>query len=247
MSKIDEYRQKLKELKDWAPYLCKNSGLPGPRGNLELAQAVAEQITKGQIEEFLSIPPEQAGENTPGVFLIFCGVLGLGKLTAGGEHDQLARLRQYASDSRWRVREGTAMALQFVGDQDLRLLLKEMREWSRGGWYEKRAAAAALAEPRLLKNPQTVLEVLGIFDTITADIASAEDTKNEAFKVLRQGMGYCWSVAVAALPGQGKSAMEEWLKSQNPDVRWIMKENLKKNRLLKMDAGWVKACNARLE
>ncbi|OGO29485.1 MAG: hypothetical protein A2W33_09115 [Chloroflexi bacterium RBG_16_52_11] len=247
MSKIDEYHQKLKELKDWTPYLRKNSGLPGPRGNLELAQAVAEQITKGQIEEFLSIPPEQAGENTPGVFLVFCGVLGLGKLAAGGEHDQFARLLGYASDSRWRIREATAMALQFVGDQDIGRLLKEMRKWSRAGWYEKRAAAAALAEPRLLRDPQTVLEVLGIFDTITADIASAGDTKNEAFKVLRQGMGYCWSVAVAALPGQGKSAMEEWLKSQNPDVRWIMKENLKKNRLLKMDAGWVKACNARLE
>lgn len=247
MSKIDEYRQKLKELKDWIPYLRKNSGLPGPRGNLELAQAVAEQITKGQIEEFLSLPPEHAGENTPGVFLVFCGVLGLGKLAAGGEHDQLARLRGYASDTRWRVREGTTMALQFVGDQDMGLLLKEMREWSRGGWYEKRAAAAALAEPRLLKDPQIIHEVLGIFDAITADIASAQDTKNEAFEVLRQGMGYCWSVAVAALPSQGKSAMEKWLKSQDPDVRWIMKENLKKNRLLKMDAGWVKACTSRLK
>jgi hypothetical protein len=33
--------------------------------------------------------------------------------------------------------------------------------------------------------------------------------------------------------------MERWLSSINPDIRWIMRENLKKNRLLPMDAAWV--------
>jgi hypothetical protein len=60
-------------------------------------------------------------------------------------------------------------------------------------------------------------------------------------------MGYCWSVAVAALPGEGKTAMEKWLKSGNPVIRRVMKENLKKNRLLKMDAKWTQACLSRLE
>ena len=40
--------------------------------------------------------------------------------------------------------------------------------------------------------------------------------------------------------------MEKWLSSGNKDIRWIMKENLKKNRLLKMDAKWVKTCNRKL-
>jgi hypothetical protein len=246
MSNINKYRQKLRTSKNWHQYLRRNSSLPGPRGNLELAQAFAELSGKKQIEELLVIPAELAKENTPGVFLVFCGVLALGKLAAHGEYDQLARLRQYASDPRWRIREATAMALQLVGDENIGILLQEMRAWSMGNWYEKRAAAAALAEPRLLKNNQTVLEVLGIFDTITADIASAQDSKSEAFKVLRQGMGYCWSVAVAALPEEGKPAMEKWLASQNTDIRWMMKENLKKNRLAKMDAAWVRACNNRL-
>ena len=60
-------------------------------------------------------------------------------------------------------------------------------------------------------------------------------------------MGYCWSVAVAALPKAGQPAMEKWLASPNPDIRWMMKENLKKNRLIKMDAAWVEACNAKLQ
>jgi hypothetical protein len=60
-------------------------------------------------------------------------------------------------------------------------------------------------------------------------------------------MGYCWSVAVAALPDEGKPMMERWLRSSNKDVRWILKENLKKNRLLKMDSAWVEECRQRLE
>ena len=66
--------------------------------------------------------------------------------------------------------------------------------------------------------------------------------KDESFKVLRQAMGYCWSVVVAALPEVGKPEMEKWLDSQNKDIHWMIRENLKKNRLIKMDADWVKAC-----
>ena len=32
--------------------------------------------------------------------------------------------------------------------------------------------------------------------------------------------------------------MEKWLVHPDKDVRWIMKENLKKNRLPRMDAAW---------
>jgi hypothetical protein len=138
------------------------------------------------------------------------------------------------------------MAMQFVGDRDMAALVKEMRKWSKGNWLEKRAAAAALAEPRLLKKPEIISEVIQIFNEITTEIASAGHPKDEGFNVLRQGLGYCWSVTVAALPKEGKRAMEKWLSNKNADVHWIMKENLKKNRLVKMDAAWVKACQAKL-
>jgi len=246
MSRIEEYRRKLSSLKDWAPFLRKNSGLPGPRGNLELAQAVAELASPKQIEEFLAIPNQRAKENTAGVFLVFCGVIALGMQIARGGTNQLPRLRAYASDPRWRIREATAMALQFVGDQDLQLLLSEARQWAGGNWYEKRAAAAAVAEPRLLKDPQTAREVIALLDRITSEIASAPTSSDESRRVLRQAMGYCWSVAIAAFPEEGKPAMEKWLAIERPDVRWIMKENLKKNRLVRLDPKWVKACAARL-
>lgn len=236
MSKVENYRQALRDLEDWIPFLREKSGLPGPRGNLELAYVVAEEGNKKQFEQLLSF---QAEENTPEVFLVFCGVVGLGRLAAK-EPELFERLCAYASDRRWRIREAVATGLQLAGDQDMDLLLKEMQIWSKGSWYEKRAAAAALAEPRLLKPPQFAKRVLEILDQITSSMENANDPDDGAFKILRQGMAYCWSVAVVALPESGKPMMEKWLNSKDKDILWIMRENLKKNRLAKMDAIWVK-------
>ena len=33
--------------------------------------------------------------------------------------------------------------------------------------------------------------------------------------------------------------MEKWLRSSDPDVRAVMRENLKKDRLKRMDAAWT--------
>jgi hypothetical protein len=41
--------------------------------------------------------------------------------------------------------------------------------------------------------------------------------------------------------------MEKWIARPDPDVRWIMRENLKKNRLARADAAWTKKWAARLK
>ena len=38
--------------------------------------------------------------------------------------------------------------------------------------------------------------------------------------------------------------MERWFPVDDKDIRWIMKENLKKDRLARMDAAWVKKWQA---
>ena len=139
------------------------------------------------------------------------------------------------------------MALQRWGDADMDPLLDEMERWAAGGPLEQRAAAAALCEPRLLREERHARRVLAVLDTITASLLLAQRRKGEDFKTLRQGLGYCWSVAVAALPAEGKPLMEKWLASDDPDVCWIMRENLKKNRLTRMDAAWVEEWRKRLK
>jgi hypothetical protein len=240
MNKVEFYRQKLKQLKDWEPFLLNESGLPGPRGNIELAQAVAEEGNEALFEHFLSFDSAKAPANSPEEFLAFCGVLGQGKLLVAGKRETLEKLRFFAGDLRWRTREAVAMALQRFGDTDMDELLDEMEKWSEGNFFIRRAAVAALCEPRLLTKRQYIERVLKILDRITTLFEDTQDRDNEGFKVLRQSLGYCWSVAVVAFPEKGKKMMERWFASEDRDVRWIMRENLKKNRLARMDANWVK-------
>ncbi len=247
MTKIDEYRQELKQLDDWRPFLLSNSGLPGPRGNLELARAAAELANTEQAEDLVSVALQQSPENSPEVFLVFCGVTALGMQAARGKRSNLRRLRRFASDRRWRVREAVAIGLQYVGDNDMPTLLQEMSRWSTGNWYEKRAVAAALDEPRLLKDQAAAAKVLKLLDQITSSMLASTDRHEESFKVLRQSMGYCWSVAVAALPEVGQPLMERWFSSTDADIRWIMRENLKKGRLQRLDASWVVRSQKELE
>jgi len=246
MNKTETYRQTLASLTNWEPYLLQESGLPGPRGNIELAQVVADEGERSLFEHFLTYTPQIAPTNDPHEFLAFCGVVGLGRLLAEGDEKNLDQLRPFASDPRWRLREGVAMALQRLGKRDMRRLLAAMLPWSTGNWLEKRAAAAALAEPVLLHNEKDALEALQILDQITASMENSSETKNEQFKVLQQGLGYCWSVVVAAAPEQGKRLMEKWLACPERAIQRIMQENLKKNRLRRMDPVWVEKWRGQL-
>lgn len=240
MSKNEEYRQKLQSLTNWDEYLLINSGLPGPRGNLELAQVVADLGTRELFERYRSYHADTAPSGSPYEFLAFCGVLGLGRLLADGEVEALTILQEWAGDPRWRLREAVAMALQRYGEADMPSLLREMRSWGSGTLLERRAAAAALCEPRLLAREEDSSAVLLVLDQITSSVLEQPDRRSEDFKVLRQGLGYSWSVATAANPLTGKGLMEKWLANSDPDIRWIMRENLKKNRLARMDAEWVR-------
>jgi hypothetical protein len=246
MSKMKMYRQKLKQLNDWEPFLLKESGLPGPRGNIELAQAEAEEGDEDLFDHFLSFDPAKAPANSPEEFLAFCGVLGLGKLLAAGNREVLEKLRFFAGDPRWRTREGVAMALQRFGDTDMDALLDEMEKWSEGNVWSQRAAAAALCEPRLLIHQERAERVLNVLDRITTSLKETKARDNNGLRVLRQALGYCWSVAAVAAPEKGKKMMEHWFSSEDKDIRWIMRENLKKNRLTRMDAKWVEHWKDRL-
>jgi hypothetical protein len=239
MSKIDHYRQILRSLDDWDSFLMQESGLPGPRANLELAQAVADEGDLDRFQRYLAYDPLQAPTNSPQVFLAVCGVIGLGKLLAQGKYELFETLRRFAGDPRWRIREAVCLALQRLGAVDMDALLGEMQRWSWGSPLEQRAAAAALCEPKQLTRAGHTRAVLQILDEITQSFTMIEDRRDEAVRVLRKGLGYCWSVAVVALPDEGKALMEKWLASQDKDIHWIMKENLKKKRLSRMDAAWV--------
>lgn len=241
MGKVDEYREILRQLDSWDAYLLQESRLPGPRANLELAYAVGLEGSEDLFLQFASLEPIGAPANTPEVYLAVCGVLGLGYLAARGGAEHFSILRDRASDSRWRVREAVALGLQKYGQTRTEGLLKLMREWSGGSLLEKRAVVATLCEPNLLSDHDDASRIIELIDAITASILGEVGRKSEEFRILRKALAYGWSVLVAAQPEIGKPRMEKWINSDDPDIRWIMKQNLKKKRLLRMDEIWVQA------
>jgi hypothetical protein len=58
--------------------------------------------------------------------------------------------------------------------------------------------------------------------------------RSDEVRSLRQALGYCWSVAVAADPRSGLTRFTALESSDDADVRWIARENAKKARLAKL-------------
>jgi hypothetical protein len=233
-SKSEQYRAELRKRRDWDAYLTAHSGLPGPRANLELLGVAGDEATEEMLWRWSRSDDE---------YLVTVGTAGLGRI-ALTDRTVLPYLELMAADTRWRVREGVAMALQRVGRQDMRRLVREMRRWSDKRPYVQRAAAAGLCEPALLKDAKVAEEVLGILDRITATVAKTPPNPprragREEVRVLRLALGYCWSVAAAAAPGPAQPILERWLRSADPDVLWIMKSNFAKSRMSALGADWL--------
>ena len=230
MTKVDEHRAALRALHEWEPYLVDHSGLPGPRANLELIAAVADEADERRVWDLVAREDE---------FLALCGIVGLGRLAAEGDADAVATLHERASDRRWRVREAVAMALQRLGDDDTQRLLTIVEAWADEGPLEQRAAVAAICEPRLLREPPVAAAALDVLERITASLTTRSERRADDVRVLRKALGYGWSVAIVAAPAQGRAVFERLAASDDPDIRWIVRANLAKARLRRLDPSWV--------
>ncbi|MGO4237336.1 HEAT repeat domain-containing protein [Pseudarthrobacter sp. YAF2] len=242
MTKRADYGAVLESLppEQWEAYLAAESGLPGPRGNIELAEAFADVADPALIRMYARSPDE---------YFAVCGAIGYGRLLAEGDPEAAQTLRVLAEDGRWRVREGVAMALQRLGDRDMPGLWKLASDWLTDGPLVQRAVAAGICEPRLLLRPEDAAKAVEVLDAITAAIEGTDPgtRRTDQFRVLRQALGYCWSVAVAASPVPGIAHLERWASSRDKDVLWILRENLKKARLARADPAAAERLAARLE
>lgn len=213
------------------PYLRAHSHLPGPRGNLELAHAFADVAPDPLVDALLDDEDE---------FVRFCAVLALGeRLSRGADPALETQLRGHARDPRWRIREAVATGLQRVGDRDPDRLHRVVRAWSQDpDPLVLRAAAAAICEPRLLRSPEGAATARHVCRSATDALVAlpAARRRDPDARALRQALGYCWSVAVAADPSAGLPEFRMLADTQDPDVAWIVRENLRKARLTRIIA-----------
>jgi hypothetical protein len=228
MTKVDEHRAVLSGLADWKSYLDAHSGLPGPRGNLELVAACGEEASVARAEDLLATGDE---------FATVCGLVALGRHFGRGEQSQEEVLHSHASDSRWRVREGVAMALQRAADDDPGRSFAAAERWAGDpDPLVRRAAVAAVCEPRLLRDQVFARRALAILERITSDLATSPlgDRRSADVRTLRQALGYGWSVLIASSPPDGLAAFRRLESSDDRDVTWIVRENRKKTRLKRL-------------
>ena len=233
--------------KELTQYLISKSNLPGPRGNLELAQAFADLIeinfskNPERIWDLciraIEISSDEAPVNDPKEFLTFCGAYAIGAIGSVSSSlfvKALFLLKELARDSRWRTREAVAMGLQKMIERKPEETLKALEVWiDNGDWLVMRAVVAGVAEPRLLRNEQTVRKALKFHKKIFSKILAAKERKSHEFKVMRKGLGYTFSVVICGLPKEGFRLMRKVASSQDADILWIVKQNLGKNRLIK--------------
>ncbi|HMN98956.1 MAG TPA: HEAT repeat domain-containing protein [Miltoncostaeaceae bacterium] len=231
MSRRDELRAALRPLPrpEWPAWLTARSGLPGPRGNLELVDAVADEGDRDMFDGLIATGDE---------YLVVCGVVGLGRLLGEGDDPALrAALHEHARDGRWRVREAAAMALQRLGDADAPRLRALVAAWAADpDPLVQRAAVAGICEPRLLRDPAAAAAARDACAVATGSLAArpAAERRLPDVRTLRQALGYCWSVAVAADPDGGLPRFLALAAEQDPDIAWIVRENRRKARLARL-------------
>lgn len=225
-------------------YLLQNSNLPGPRGNLELFYRFVADPSPQVVDECLTLATPDVA-NSPQEFAGMCGVAGWALLHAAEKDALIAHLRHYAAHASWRIREAVAMALQELPFDSLAERAVFVRELRDGSAFVDRAIVAGVCEPKNLREPEAMGEVFELLRLVTESLLSAARL-DDGQKALRKALGYGWSVAVVAAPDAGRAAFERLFELPGVHVRWIIAENLKKNRLLKLDASWVEACRGRL-
>ncbi len=224
------YRHKLEQ------FIIKNSNLPGPRGNIELAFALAEIYDNIDVLfDWLKITEDVADTNNPKAFLPFSAAVCLGKIYTKKKNKRIISvLKKSANDNRWRMREAVAFAFQIIGENNFTELKNIFSMWiKKSNNLEKRAILVSLAHPKFLSKGNTE------FCFEISEIVLKEMDRENNFDALRKGLEFTISVFAAANPKLGFSFIKKWT-GQNKMIDKIMKENLKRDRLVKKNPEEVK-------
>jgi hypothetical protein len=231
-------------------YLMERSGLPGARMNLPLVAAFADAmgdivtqpdlpLERGEalVDGWAALSLADAPVNHPREILPSAAVQAYGQVAVSRPEwweDEIAKLQRAANDPRWRVRESVAIALQRMLVANWSPTCERLVHWAQNETpLIARAAVAAVAEPPLLKDKAHAEDALSVQAEGVNSFMNIppERRRDEDVRALRQALGYTLSVVTAASPETGFHLMEELAALPDPDVIWIVRENMKKKRL----------------
>ncbi|MOA06141.1 hypothetical protein D3C78_1257660 [compost metagenome] len=185
------------------------------------------------------IDPSQADTNEARVFLPFCAILALGAYYPYAEGNNKKRcineIVNSMSDPRWRIREGSAMALQRIGEKEFSTIKELMEQmFDSSNLLERRAFVAALAHPPILEDSEAVSFALDLSERIIDDIVADPSLgRSEEYRVLSKGLEYAISVFVERMPLEGFALLNKYAMSGDKRIQKIVKSNIGKARIAK--------------
>lgn len=218
--------------------LLANSKLPGRRANLELLYDFRKNVSLETVKKCLLLKNHDLN-NTPEEFAVMCGIVGYCEFHNENVQEVFEFLDEFAQSESWRVRESVAMAIQSMLISHEEESLEEIKKWLQKTELNKRAMIAGLCTPRLQSIEAVNSVTVKILDQLMGEVLDWIGKLSEEQKALRKALGYCWSIVIEANPIKMKSVFEMYFKLENKNIEWILKSNLKKNRLLKLDEKWV--------
>ena len=217
--------------------LREKSGLPGPRGNLELLYQYIDDCSLESTVQCMAVIQDDTS-NSPDEFVGMCGVVGFAVLIFGDQDKLIEHLQRYATHSSWRIRESVAIAIQEMPAKSLEERIGITSRMEDDDPLVCRAIVAGLCEPKNLRN-QRGIEHVYLHLVHATRILRSESKLTEGETALRRALGYCWSVALAEFFEEGKNYFEDLITSSSKNIRWIVSENLKKKRLSRKNREWV--------
>jgi hypothetical protein len=228
-------------------FLVANSSLPGPTENLELAQNLAGEMVRhvddkgvrlwGLVTAWADLDAGQARAARPREFLPFCAALCIGALGAASEMWWLSavdRLRDLSSDPRARVRKGVVLGVRRLLLADFLATAEELVAWVESGrLFTMQVVAEAISDPRLLTDETNAVAALALHRALidTYVLLPLTYRGHPDCRPLRKTLAYSLSIAVAAQPQEGFKTVQRWAARADPDLNWILIQNLTEPRL----------------
>ncbi len=233
---------------DLLGYLTAEGGLPGADPELTGAfTGVVREFAAADPDDrrllwdlcimLADIPPEGAPASDLHELLISCGIRGIGtigSLSPACAEPALTRLAEASADPRQRIREAAGMGVRDILSRQRDTVIPELARWVEGGsWLTMRAAIMGIVEPDLLGEPDIPTAAFHLHRKVLIRIYTARERQSEAFGALRMTLGSTLAPVIAALPGIGFEYLRQLATLDDPDIRWIVRENLRESGLQK--------------
>lgn len=222
-------------------FLRKNSGLPGARANLKLAEAFADECAlKGPtvdklLMQMLALDADDAPGATDMEFLPVCGVLALAKRGAKDKKFRpkaFALLKEAADDLRFRVRDAVSQGLAILGAAHPDETIHAMLTWADGYLYAANVMEALKSAAFLdaIKDADAAIAcVNACFQLAVQAPRSAE--RYPGYKSLIEGLSVVPGLVAVRFGAPMFDVMESWCKVKEPMLRDAILASLKSDRI----------------